>query len=104
MMLETWRCVAGNATHSYEVASLDRRAETLKLAVYRSPQLAETQQQEVVTIQITEQSAQGLRGSGRSRTGAIVRVQAFQTGVDFAVDDPEAGLATGVCTYLTDWE
>jgi hypothetical protein len=103
-MLETWRCVAGNATHSYEVATLDRRADSFQLAVYQSPQLDETQRREIITIRVTEKTSPGLTGAGRSQSGALIQVQAFQKSVEFRVDDPDAGMAVGRCTYLTDWE
>lgn len=97
-----WRCVAGSAHRSYAVEHLDRHHPQFQLAVYNSPQINPQHLLEIIPIQVLRHNSQGILGSGTTQTGQTITVKAFQKTVDFVVDDPETGLASGVCSYLSD--
>jgi len=99
-----WRCVAGSARRSYAVERLDRHHKQFQLAIYNSPQLSPQHLIEVISIQVSSNDSQGILGKGTMQNGQTITVKAFQKTVDFAVDDPATGLASGVCSYLSDWQ
>lgn len=100
----TWRCVAGSSNRSYAIEQIDRQSTQFSLAIYAAPQIDPQQLIEVVQIQAAENRPEGIVGSGTTRDGQTVQVRIFQTGVDFTVDDPTSGTATGNCSYLDSWQ
>ncbi|MDX2243612.1 MAG: hypothetical protein NW224_23275 [Leptolyngbyaceae cyanobacterium bins.302] len=100
----TWYCVAGSAHRSYKIEHLDRRSHQLQLTVYNSPQIDSQRLVEVVQIRVVENTSQGLLGNGTTQDGRTIQVNAFQQTVDFVVEEPMFGVASGVCSYLSDWE
>jgi len=99
-----WRCVAGSAHRAYVIEQLDRRAKQLQLAIYDSPQIDSQRLVEVIQVKVIQTNTQGIWASGTTQEGQPIRVRAFQRTVDFVVEDATSELASGVCSYLTDWE
>lgn len=101
---ESWRCVAGSAQHSYLIEQLDRTLSSTQLTIYDSPQIDLQRVLEVVEIKIAPTQTPEILGSGVTQDGRVIQIRAFQRSLDFTVEEPPFEIASGVCSYFTDWQ
>ena len=100
----SWRCVAGSAQRSYLIEHLDRTLSSTQLTIYNSPQIDMNRVIEVVELTITRTQTAEILGTGVAQDGRRIKIYVFQRSVDFTVEEPPFEPATGVCSYLTDWQ